>query len=191
LHTLGATLTKKFGSEMTTWEINFVRFGFSGICMLLMSSIMRIQYQISQLYSESSESVQFRSSDFKIASTTGTQSYGSVPTIDTNTSEHLLPSQSYYSNYENTQWYALPTLSLGSWVRVTIGVLFVSFMNPALTNYAMFQIPLALLLTLESIGPLYSLPLALVMDKKCPSLRALIGVVFAVAGIILLSLQAN
>ena len=61
----------------------------------------------------------------------------------------------------------------------------------ALTNYAMFQIPLALLLTLESIGPLYSLPLALAMHKEFPSFRASIGAVFAVAGIVLLSLQGR
>lgn len=61
----------------------------------------------------------------------------------------------------------------------------------ALTNYAMFQIPLALLLSLESIGPLYSLPLALVMHKECPSFRASIGTMFAVTGIALLSLQES
>eukprot|EP00536_Pseudo-nitzschia_multiseries_P000796 jgi/Psemu1/294176/fgenesh1_pm.10_\ len=100
LHTLGACLTKKFGVEMTTWEINFVRFGFSGVCMLSVS-------------------------------------------------------------------------------------------ERALVNYAMFQIPFALLLTLESIGPLYTLPLTLVMHKQCPSFRALVGAVFAVMGIILLSLSGR
>lgn len=61
----------------------------------------------------------------------------------------------------------------------------------ALTNYAMFQIPLALLLTLESIGPLYSLPLAVAMYKECPSIRASVGAVLAVTGISLLSLQGK
>lgn len=55
----------------------------------------------------------------------------------------------------------------------------------------MFEIPLALLLTLESIGPLYSLPLAIVIQKECPSFRASMGAVFAVAGIALLSLEGK
>ena len=69
--------------------------------------------------------------------------------------------------------------------------LFEMILSRALTNYAMFQIPLALLLTLESIGPLYSLPLALLMHKECPSFRASIGAVFAVTGIALLSLHGK
>lgn len=55
----------------------------------------------------------------------------------------------------------------------------------------MFQIPLALLLTLESIGPLYSLPLALVIQKEFPSLQASVGAVLAVSGIALLSLEGR
>ena len=61
----------------------------------------------------------------------------------------------------------------------------------ALTNYAMFEIPLALLLTLESIGPLYSLPLAFVIHKEFPSIQSSVGAILAVAGITLLSLQGN
>ena len=72
-----------------------------------------------------------------------------------------------------------------------MGVVFVSFLNPALTNYAMFQIPLALLLTLESIGPLYSLPIFLILHKEKEGLscRSTIGAILAVTGIALLSLQ--
>jgi drug/metabolite transporter (DMT)-like permease len=55
----------------------------------------------------------------------------------------------------------------------------------------MFQIPLALLLTLESIGPLYSLPLSLLIDRECPSFRTSVGAVLAVTGIALLSLQGK
>mmetsp|Transcript_21893 Transcript_21893/g.52091 ORF Transcript_21893/g.52091 Transcript_21893/m.52091 type:complete len:426 (-) Transcript_21893:124-1401(-) len=185
LHTLGATLTKKFGSELTTWEINFVRFGFSGLCMLLLSSLLIVRDHILQDYSQSPGTSRSQSADLRKSSTTRTKHYGSVPTRDLDLS---LP---YCSNQEDTRWYALPTLPLRSWVRVTFGVLFVSFLNPALTNYAMFQIPLALLLTLESIGPLYSLPLALIIQKESPSLRALIGAVLAVTGIILLSFQGK
>lgn len=182
LHTLGATLTKKFGVEMSTWEINFVRFGFSGLCMLLLTFVLQIRDRIS-LYTES---LQFRPTD---AASSETYHYGSVPTTAVLTQASSF--HSFHSNHQETHWYDLPRLSLSSWIKVTAGVAFVSFMHPALTNYAMFQIPLALLLSLESIGPLYSLPLALVMHKECPSFRASIGTMFAVTGIALLSLQES
>ena len=171
LHTLGATLTKEFGVEMTTWEINFVRFGFSGLCMLLLTVLLQTRYRFSQ------------KQPLTGSTASGTQNYGSIPTND-------YPLSSQHISTE-TPWYALPSLSRASWIRVTMGVLFVSFLTPALTNYAMFQIPLALLLTLESIGPLYSLPLAIVLQKECPSFRASIGAVLAVAGIALLSLEGK
>ena len=81
-------------------------------------------------------------------------------------------------------WYLLPHASYSTWMRISFGVVFVSFLQPALTNYAMFQISLALLLTLESIGPLYSLPLSYILQGDCPTIRACIGAILAVIGII-------
>jgi drug/metabolite transporter (DMT)-like permease len=77
------------------------------------------------------------------------------------------------------------------WLHVLGGVLLVSFLNPALTNYAVFQIPFALLLTLESIGPLYALPLSFVLQQERPTHRACLGAVLAVAGIAILSLLGD
>ena len=144
LHTFGALLTKKYGVGMTTWEINFIRFGFAGVCMLVLSVVLR--------------------------QTTANGEVSDSTSID-------------------ERWFVLPTIKASSWVRVSLGVAFVSFFQPALTNYAMFQISLAMLLTLESIGPLYSLPLSLVMQSERPGFRACLGAVFAVAGIAVLSFK--
>jgi len=84
-------------------------------------------------------------------------------------------------------WFHLPEGTRSMWLRISLGVVFVSFLQPALTNYAMFQISLALLLTLESIGPLYSLPLSFVIQGDRPSIRASIGALLAVVGIVMLS----
>jgi drug/metabolite transporter (DMT)-like permease len=86
-------------------------------------------------------------------------------------------------------WYSLPETKSVPWIRVSLGVAFVSFLQPALTNYAMFQISLALLLTLESIGPLYSLPLSLLLQNERPTYRACLGAILAVAGIAILSFK--
>jgi len=191
LHTLGASLTKKFGVEMTTWEINFIRFGFSGFCMLFLTVLLQIRDRILRVTQDSTrQSSEFRLSNSTTASKYSKSEYDSL--LTTIESISTVPSSTFnFSAHQEARWYALPKLSRASWIRVTLGVAFVSFMNPALTNYAMFQIPLALLLTLESIGPLYTLPLTLVMHKEYPSFRASTGAAFAVIGIVLLSLQGR
>jgi len=83
-------------------------------------------------------------------------------------------------------WYALPEMTVSSWIHVCFGVLFVTFLQPVLVVLAMFEIPLALLLTLESIGPLYSLPFSWVLQKEKPTFKACIGAVFSVGGIVIL-----
>ncbi|GAX16681.1 hypothetical protein FisN_21Hu121 [Fistulifera solaris] len=143
LHTFGALLTKYFGVGMTTWEINLIRFGFSGVVMTIISV-----------------SFHFRA--------------------------FLFSSQEVRLSIDRP-WYALPRMNLSQWLHVLTGMVFVSFLAPALSNYAMFQIALALLLTLESLGPLYSLPLVFLLQGERPSARSGAGAVLAVLGIVLLS----
>jgi len=150
-HTFGALITKKYGAEMTTWEICWIRFGFAGIVMMVFSLALWIQQWTMK--------------------------------ATTLTSSNLASS---------TPWYLLPhNASLSSWLSVSAGVAFVSFLQPALTNYALFQISLALLLTLESVGPLYSLPLTFLLQRETPTVRATVGAILAVAGIVLLSFYGS
>uniref|UniRef100_A0A7S4JE87 EamA domain-containing protein n=1 Tax=Odontella aurita TaxID=265563 RepID=A0A7S4JE87_9STRA len=149
LHTFGALLTKKFGVGMTTWEINFIRFGFAGVCMMLLSIML--------------SSVHFIQVGSTFSETQG----------------------------DDGEWFKLPSLKRSAWIRVFLGVCFVTFLTPALTNYAMFQIPLALLLTLESTGPIYSLPLSLIMQQEHPTFKACSGALLAVAGIVVLSFKGT
>ncbi|KAL3916108.1 MAG: hypothetical protein SGARI_008030 [Bacillariaceae sp.] len=82
-------------------------------------------------------------------------------------------------------------MTKSAWIHVCIGVLLVTFFTPALSNYALFQIALALALTLGSVGPLYALPLTYLMQRKehpkLPSWKACLGAVLAVAGIVVLA----
>ncbi|KAG7344545.1 EamA-like transporter family protein [Nitzschia inconspicua] len=86
-------------------------------------------------------------------------------------------------------WYSLPSLSASSWAHVCSGVMCVTFLHPSMVNYAMFQVPLALLLTLDSIGPLYSLPMGWMIQGDQPTYKACIGACLSVGGIIILSLK--
>ena len=84
-------------------------------------------------------------------------------------------------------------MTKSAWAHVCLGVLFVTFVTPALSNYALFQIALALALTLGSVGPLYALPLTYIMQQrddqqtKKPTVLAWLGATLAVAGIVVLA----
>jgi drug/metabolite transporter (DMT)-like permease len=85
-------------------------------------------------------------------------------------------------------WYLLPSnMTRNAWLKVSMGVALVTFSTPALSNYALFQIALALALTLGSVGPLYALPLTWLLQGNRPSLCAWLGGILAVSGVIVLS----
>lgn len=147
LHTFGALITKLYGGNMNTWEINLVRFGFAGVVMLVISLFMHLRQHV-----------------------------------------WIKPDDVVGVHKEvTTPWYGLPAMPTSWWIRICLGVALVSFLHPALTNYAMFQVALALLLTLESVGPIYSLPLVFVLESEKPSFRASLGALLAVGGIAILA----
>jgi len=85
-------------------------------------------------------------------------------------------------------WYTLPQAGTNDWIKISIGVLFVTFLCPALSNYALFQIALALAITLGSISPIYALILEWPLTQKKPTLTAVTGATLAVGGVIFLSI---
>ena len=94
---------------------------------------------------------------------------------------------------KSTPWYALPwnEMNRSSWLRISAGVVVVTFLSPTLSNYALFEIALALALTLTSIGPLYELPLSYLFNKKRPTLRSFEGAVLAIAGVAILAFRGS
>jgi hypothetical protein len=83
-------------------------------------------------------------------------------------------------------WYLFPTareMSREQWISVAVGVMFVTFLCPALSNYALFQLPLSVSLTLNSLGPVYSIPLVYLMLHEKSGWQSMVGAVLAVAGI--------
>ena len=63
-----------------------------------------------------------------------------------------------------------------------------TFLCPALRNYALFQIPLAVALTLGCVGPIYALGIARFVRKENISKKVTIYTVGAVAGVVVLCL---
>jgi drug/metabolite transporter (DMT)-like permease len=88
-------------------------------------------------------------------------------------------------------WYSLPSLSRTTWLYILAGVALVTFLTPALSNFALFQIPLALAITLGSIGPLYALPVDFAFKGNVPTVRSVMGCALAVGGIVLLAIRGT
>merc|ERR1712012_738845 len=83
-------------------------------------------------------------------------------------------------------WYRMPRMKLRSWLIVSMGVLFVTFLTPALSNYAIIELSLALAVTLISVTPLFTLPLAWLMKGEVPTRRGCLGASLAVIGVIVM-----
>mmetsp|Transcript_12306 Transcript_12306/g.20038 ORF Transcript_12306/g.20038 Transcript_12306/m.20038 type:complete len:137 (-) Transcript_12306:40-450(-) len=83
-------------------------------------------------------------------------------------------------------WFELPALTRVDWIQITAGVGLVTFLCPALSNYALFQIALGLAVSLGSIGPLYGLFLDWPFKGKRPTLYGCAGVFLTIAGVLIL-----
>lgn len=172
LDTYGSVLTKDYGQHMTTWEINLIRFGFAGIFMILCSLV-------------------FSARDWLLVDSGRRKPSNNRMVGSDQTSDNRAEECANRFTVPEELWYKLPlqTMTKNAWIHVAFGVLFVTFFTPALSNYALFQIALALALTLGSAGPLYALPLTFIMqeDQKLPTVRAWLGATLAVAGIVMLA----
>ena len=186
LDTYGSVLTKEFGQGMTVFEINLIRFGFAGGTMLLVSVGMTLSARLLQGQWSQAEKQAADATAAVTPNMNGPTEDAPCPPVTGDDSNQTLSKQS-------CPWYALPIdkMTRSSWLHVSAGVALVTFITPSLSNYALFEISLALTLTLTSVGPLYALPLSYWMstsrrDNK-PTLRALVGASLAVAGIVVLA----
>ena len=161
LDTYAAMITKEHGVGMTTWEINLIRMGFAGLAMLAISIIMRLKDLIAQKYRRLFQK---------------TQNFGE--------------DQACHKQEEIVKnifvWYKMPTMLIRPWVIVSIGVLFVTFLSPALASYALFEITLALAITLGSVTPLFTLPLGWLLKGERPTPHSFLGASVSVLGVIVL-----
>jgi len=157
--TYGSLLTKQHGSRMTSWSINLIRFGFAGFVLLIIYIGVHVwRYCGTSRNNESTSTREEQAREIKA------QPMALNP------------------------WYSLPYLTKKAWLQVSSGVLFVTFLCPALSNYALFEIALALAITLGSISPLYAMLLDWPIQGIRPSIRRCFGASLAVGGVIILSI---
>ena len=76
------------------------------------------------------------------------------------------------------------------WLRVALGVVFVTFLTPLITVWTMFVLPLAVAVTLWSLTPLWALPVSAYFGQRV-SHRALMGALLATGGVVMLAVAVT
>lgn len=147
LDAYGALLVKQYATHLNTWEINLIRYGFAGFLLACISIGLRIRDNIF------------------LGTNERRKKFGIKPTVQIDS-----PPDSYQSNIQESivPWYRLPNMCIQSWITISLGVVFVTFLCPALSSYALFEIALALAVTLNSTTPLYMLPLMWLVKQEKP-----------------------
>jgi len=156
----GSLLTKQHAGSLNTFDISLVRFGSAAAMLLATALAMRICALASRPMA--SRARRRRDSSDRQATS------GSVGSVE---------------------WFRLPPLSRAVWLRIGLGVVFVTFICPALSNYALFEMDLGLSLTLMSLSPLFSLPIGWMMDRKPITRKDLLGSCLAVGGVAMICFE--
>ena len=76
------------------------------------------------------------------------------------------------------------------WLRVALGVVFVTFLTPLITVWTMFVLPLAVAVTLWSLTPLWALPVSVYFGQKVSG-RAGAGALLATGGVVMLAVAVT
>lgn len=88
-------------------------------------------------------------------------------------------------------WATLPRQSARAWCAMASGVVLVTYLSPALGNYALFALPLAVWTALGSLGPVYSVPIKWLQERERPSRNGVLGAAMASGGSALLGLTSH
>ena len=71
---------------------------------------------------------------------------------------------------------------------MAVGVIFVTVLTPLIMTWVMFELPLAIAITLSSITPIWSLPVAFCHGESV-GLKAIFGALLASAGVVMLAVE--
>ena len=204
----GSLFTKQHGVGMTTWTINLIRFGFAGLILLIISIGMRFH----QKWFVPDNSLTKIEEDADIAATTHIDDTGNtlretstteaskksktkVEVATPNTTNHIQDNGNARGEAVMTEppennsvprWFELPTLTTKTWLQITLGVAFVTFLCPALEKFALMQIALGLCAAVASVGPLYGVLMDWLFKSRRPTVIGCIGAVLAIGGVVVL-----
>jgi len=180
LDVLGSVLTKRFGKTFNTFEINTLRFGFAAVCM-------GVAFAGAHAYVWLKAEAK---ADTKVAAYSEVNEAEAEAGAGAGAGEGAKAGAGEEAGAgAGAAWFRMPSMTRRAWALCTLGVCLVTFLCPALSNYALFKIRLGVCLTLTSVGPLYSLPLERLTTGRPVHRLAVLGAACAIAGVALLSLM--
>lgn len=212
---VGAVITKRFAVELGPWEIGLCRFGFAALVMTIVAlgAAVHAALRRSTVTGPRSEEAQTEASggpadvQLRPSAQQEVEAVAPVPEVLVNgldgdgngdggekarpkvATEVLLdPTSASPARAASARWHGMPRgMGVRAWASVSFGVMLVTFLAVGLGNVALFRLPLGLFLTLQSLGPIYALPIALVVKREVASTRAWAGSIVAVVGVALFS----
>ena len=200
LDCLGSVLTKMYGEDFNTWEINFIRFGSASIVMGILASGGKVIHDgswgsittpLSHTRSEE-DMPSHHTASLSLSSSSGGKEEEEEEDgckVNLTKGDDVGDDRDDDDQPNDSFWFNMPfaTMSRHAWLQVTMGVMFVTFLCPVLSIYALFTMDVALCLTLTSLGPVFSLPLVYLMKHETITLRGLGGTVVACVGVVMLT----
>lgn len=188
----GAVLTKQYGIVFTISEINLIRFGFAAISVGALAGSFKLHSMCLRGSAIASNGRFAPISEKEVVNSS------SDVELDDSVTAHEVVDHSVMNSYgepllsednnSSLMWYEFPNMPRVDWVKIAVGVLFVTYTCPSLFNFALFNLKLGLCLTITSLGPIFSIPLVYFMKNEKTSLRATAGSLLSFAGVALLCL---
>ncbi len=193
LDSYGSVLTKQYGIGMNTFEINLIRFGFAGVMMGSLSLLLCGRDCITKRFSSTNKFQIVGQNEIQL---TGMSTSNPAFTIEDIEEMSVAPKAAgedvtVESNpIQSEKWYKLPsTMTSQQWFLIVLGVLFVTFICPALYSYSIFHMSLGLCQTLSAFSPIYSIPCLYFMKNEKITVQAVVGSSLSVAGVAILCLS--
>lgn len=189
LDAYGSVLTKQFGVKLNTFEISFVRFTFASIFLSIILIAHHIFDYVYNKYDYTASNRKYDSININMNNKsisghkTGVTSSDKFTIMDDNNSDDEEECNVAITDCSVT---GIAMNTKVDWMYVTLGVILVTFICPALSNWALFRMSFALCMTLTALGPVYSIPLVYCMKKETSSAYACLGAAMSFIGVAIL-----
>ena len=162
LDTVGASISKAYGSGLGPLNICLLRFGSAALMLGAMSVAAQGWSSLVRSKQEPSEALE------------------SAPKV-----EASAPKDEVVTNA--AKWWQLPSnMSRKNWAGIVCGTFFVTFIAPSLFVRSILLMPLGLAMTLSCMAPLYEPLLARIIRGVRAEPQAVFGALFACAGVAIL-----
>ncbi|KAJ1486949.1 hypothetical protein T484DRAFT_1889871 [Baffinella frigidus] len=192
-------LVKQFGAGLGAWEIPLIRFGFAAVLCIAVLLAARLPACLParpfwrRFSSDDAPSLLSRADGH-----TGGQAEekeGAGEELGRGTGGSGPPERDRQRGTGQLgagagrlpEWARIPEMGPREWALVACGSVLATFLCPALSTYAVFQIDVSTLSTLSATAPISSIPLVILIKREHVPCQGMIGALVACLGVAWLS----